>query len=70
MGFLALFGLLGGRGLVNEVTWPQAIEAKSIVYDDGHFSIVGQTLEYSEPIQRVPGRFVCHTVFIYASCTE
>ena len=68
MGLLALFALLFGRALVNEVTWPQAIEAESVVSDDSHCSSVGQIIEYSAFIQRMFGIFARHTVFFYAGC--
>ena len=55
MGLLALLMLLCGGALVSKVTWPQAIEADSIVSHDGHFLSVGQTIEYFAPIQKVLG---------------
>ena len=68
MGLLALLVLLCGKTLASKVTWPQAIEAEPIVSDDGNFLSVGQTIEYSTPIQRMLGRFARHTVFFYAGC--
>ena len=66
MGLLALFALLCGRALVNEVTWPQAFEAESFVSDDVHFLSGGQIIEYFAPIQRMFRLLARYTVFFYA----
>ena len=67
MGFLALFTLLCGRALVNKLSWPQAIEAESIVFDDVHFLSLGQIIEYFASKQRMFGLFARHTVVFHGA---